>query len=131
MATVLFIRALAGISVTGYRNLIIGSTKTVEGQLPKVTKIFDKLYFAGLENPYCGQICLLEKQGFRPATQSELLKAALVDPIAAEAGATERQLMAIFGWKDPALARRYTEKVNREKMTSDSIHMIRGRTKKE
>ena len=54
---------------------------------------------------------------------------------AAEAGATERQLMAIFGWKDPALARRYTETASKKKLTEGSIHMLSGgtsdKTKKE
>ena len=47
---------------------------------------------------------------------------------AAEAGATERQLMAIFGWKDPALARRYTEAASKKKLTEGSIHMLSGGT---
>ena len=47
---------------------------------------------------------------------------------AAEAGATERQLMAIFGWKDPALARRYTEAASKKKLTEGSIHMLSGDT---
>ena len=47
---------------------------------------------------------------------------------AAEAGATERQLMAIFGWKDPALARRYTETASTKKLTEGSIHMLSGDT---
>ena len=47
---------------------------------------------------------------------------------AAEAGATERQLMAIFGWKDPALARRYTDAASKKKLTEGSIHMLSGGT---
>ena len=47
---------------------------------------------------------------------------------ASEAGATERQLMAIFGWKDPALARRYTEAASKKKLTEGSIHMLSGGT---
>ena len=36
--------------------------------------------------------------------------------------------MAIFGWKDPALARRYTEAASKKKLTEGSIHMLSGDT---
>lgn len=44
--------------------------------------------------------------------------------IAAERGATEHQLMAIFGWASPKQAAVYTKKANRRKLAGDSMHLI-------
>lgn len=43
---------------------------------------------------------------------------------AAEQGATEHQLMAIFGWNSPKQAARYTESVDRKKLVSEAMHLI-------
>ncbi len=44
--------------------------------------------------------------------------------IAAENGATEHQLMAIFGWDSPKQAAIYTRKANRKKLAAEAMHML-------
>lgn len=44
--------------------------------------------------------------------------------IAAENGATEKQLMAIFGWKTSKEAERYTRAANRKKMAGDAMGLL-------
>lgn len=44
--------------------------------------------------------------------------------IAANNGATEHQLMAIFGWQSPKQAARYTEAANRAKLAADAMHLL-------
>jgi len=44
--------------------------------------------------------------------------------IAAEAGATEHQLMAIFGWESPKQAALYTRKANRRKLAAAAMSLI-------
>ena len=34
--------------------------------------------------------------------------------------------MAIYGWKDPALARRYTDAASKKKLVEGSIHKLSG-----
>ncbi|MCZ6840267.1 MAG: site-specific integrase, partial [Alphaproteobacteria bacterium] len=43
---------------------------------------------------------------------------------AAEQGATEHQLMAIYGWNSPKQAARYTEAANRKQLAADAMHLI-------
>lgn len=44
--------------------------------------------------------------------------------IAADSGATEHQLMAIFGWESPKQAAIYTKKANRRKLAGDAMHLL-------
>ncbi|HEY8381588.1 MAG TPA: site-specific integrase [Microvirga sp.] len=44
--------------------------------------------------------------------------------IAAENGATESQLMAIYGWADPKMAALYTRKANRRRLAGDAMHHV-------
>lgn len=44
--------------------------------------------------------------------------------IAADNGATEHQLMAIYGWESPKQAALYTRKANRKKLAGDAMHLI-------
>lgn len=44
--------------------------------------------------------------------------------IAADNGATEHQLMAIFGWESPKQAALYTRKANRRKLAGACMHFI-------
>jgi len=44
--------------------------------------------------------------------------------LAAENGATENQLMAIFGWKTANQARVYTRKARRRRLAGDAMHLI-------
>ena len=43
---------------------------------------------------------------------------------AAEQGATEHQLMAIFGWESPKQAALYTRKANRKRLTADAMPLV-------
>lgn len=44
--------------------------------------------------------------------------------IAAENGATEHQLMAIYGWESPKQAALYTKKANRKRMAASAMHLL-------
>jgi integrase len=44
--------------------------------------------------------------------------------VAAENGATEHQLMAMFGWDSPKQAAVYTRKANREKIAKGAMHLL-------
>lgn len=59
-----------------------------------------------------------------PGRAHGLRKAAAVR--AAEHGATELQLMAIFGWTDPQMARVYTAKAQRKKMAGQAMAGLEG-----
>lgn len=47
-----------------------------------------------------------------------------VATLLAEAGATETQLMAIFGWEDPKMARHYTKTANKKKSAADGMNQL-------
>lgn len=49
--------------------------------------------------------------------------------MAAENGATEAQLMAIFGWEDFKMPARYTKKARRKKLAADAMHLVSAPTK--
>jgi integrase len=44
--------------------------------------------------------------------------------IAAENGATEAQLMAIFGWSDPDMAALYTKKARQKRIAGDAMGLL-------
>jgi integrase len=44
--------------------------------------------------------------------------------IAAERGASEHELMAIFGWESPKQAALYTRKANRKRLAKQAMHLI-------
>ncbi|MFZ3326332.1 MAG: tyrosine-type recombinase/integrase [Methylocella sp.] len=44
--------------------------------------------------------------------------------IAAENGATEAQLMAIFGWSDPDMAVLYTKKARQKRIAGDAMRLL-------
>ncbi len=48
--------------------------------------------------------------------------------VAAERGATEAQLMAIFNWEDAKLAVEYTRTARRKKLGGDAMHLRSRRT---
>ena len=51
---------------------------------------------------------------------------------AAERGATERQLMAIFGWTSGRMAQHYTRKADRKRLAQDAAHLLlRGQSTNE
>jgi hypothetical protein len=43
---------------------------------------------------------------------------------AAENGATEQQMMAIFGWDSPKLAAHYAKKANQKKLAGAAMHKL-------
>jgi hypothetical protein len=45
----------------------------------------------------------------------------------AEAGATEHQLMALFGWANPKQAALYTKKANRAKLEAAAAPLLEAR----
>jgi integrase len=45
---------------------------------------------------------------------------------AAEAGATEAELMAIFGWTDPKMAAHYTRTANRKRLAAQAMEKLNG-----
>src|ERR1700724_2045257 len=51
--------------------------------------------------------------------------------IAAENGASEAQLMAIFGWGDPAMAALYTRKARQKRIARDAMGLLVRREKEE
>jgi integrase len=44
--------------------------------------------------------------------------------IAAENGATEKQMMAIFGWSTADLAAHYSKNASQKKLAADSMHLL-------
>jgi integrase len=44
--------------------------------------------------------------------------------LAAESGASERQLMALFGWEDPAMARLYTKSAEQKRLAAQAANML-------
>ena len=66
------------------------------------------------------------KAGLNHCTAHGLRKAGAA--LAAENGATEHQLMAIFGWQTIAEAERYTKAARRKKMAGDAMRLLK-RTK--
>lgn len=48
---------------------------------------------------------------------------------AAESGATEHQLMGMFGWDDPKQAATYTRKARQSKLARSSMHLLSGNKK--
>lgn len=44
--------------------------------------------------------------------------------VAAENGATEHQLMAIYGWESPKQAAHYTKKASRTRLAGDAMHLL-------
>jgi integrase len=60
--------------------------------------------------------------GLPRCTSHGLRKAGAV--CAAENGATEKQIMAIFGWTSPQIAALYVKKADQKKLAKDAMHLI-------
>jgi integrase len=67
--------------------------------------------------------------GLRHCSVHGLRKAAA--SLAAERGASEMQLMAIFGWQDADMARVYTRRASRSKMALSAMHLLGNDQNKE
>lgn len=63
-----------------------------------------------------------DEAGLRHCSAHGLRKAGAT--IAAENGATEHQLMAIYAWESPKQAALYTRKVNRHRLAAQAMHLL-------
>ena len=63
-----------------------------------------------------------DEAGLEHCTAHGLRKAGAT--IAAENGATEKQMMAIFGWSGADLAAHYSKKASQKKLAADSMHLL-------
>lgn len=63
-----------------------------------------------------------DEAGLPQCTSHGLRKAGA--KIAAENGATEKQLMAIFGWDSPHLASHYSKMASQKKLAKDAMHLL-------
>jgi integrase len=66
--------------------------------------------------------------GLRHCTAHGLRKAGAT--IAANNGATSRQLMAIFGWDSIRTAEQYTRRADQQRLADDAMHLIEARDDK-
>ena len=67
--------------------------------------------------------------GLKECTAHGLRKAGAC--IAAENGATEAQLMAIFGWSDPDIAALYTKKERQKRIAGDAMGLLVRKVREE
>ena len=63
-----------------------------------------------------------DEAGLPQCSAHGLRKAAAT--IAADNGATEHQLMAIFGWDSPKMAALYTREADRKRLASEAMHLL-------
>ena len=93
---------------------------TRSGHLTYLTTAFGKPYTpAGFGN-WFRRRC--DEAGLRHCSAHGLRKAGAT--IAADNGATEHQLMAIFGWDSPKQAALYTRKANRKRLAAEAMHKL-------
>ncbi len=93
---------------------------TPSGHLTYITTKFGKPFTpAGFGN-WFRRRC--DEAGLRHCSAHGLRKAGAT--IAANNGATEHQLMAMFGWDSPKQAAVYTRKVNRRRLAGEGMHKI-------
>jgi integrase len=93
---------------------------TPSGHLSYLVTVFGKPYtkdgFANWFRRRCAEAGLIG------CSAHGLRKAGAVR--AAMAGATTRQLMAIFGWQSATMADRYTREADRKILAAESIHLL-------
>lgn len=93
---------------------------TPSGHLTYITTEFGRPFTAAGFGNWFRRIC--DSAGLRQCSAHGLRKAGAT--FAADNGATEHQLMAIYGWESPKQAARYTEKVNRRRLADEAMHKI-------
>jgi integrase len=93
---------------------------TPSGHLAYLVTAFNKLFTANGFGNWFRKRC--NEAGLAHCSAHGLRKAGATT--AAENGATEHQLMAIFGWETPKQAALYTRKVNRKRLAGDAMHLI-------
>ena len=98
---------------------------TPSGHLTYITTVFGKPFTpAGFGN-WFRRRC--NEAGLKHCSAHGLRKAGAT--IAADNGATEHQLMAIFGWDSPKQAALYTRKANRKRLAAEAMHkLVPGQT---
>lgn len=93
---------------------------TKSGHLAYLVTSFNKPFTSNGFGNWFRERC--DEAGLPHCTAHGLRKAGAT--IAAERGATEHQLMAIFGWESTKQAALYTRKANRQKLVKAAMHLI-------
>ena len=93
---------------------------TPSGHLTYITTPFGKPYTRDAFGKWFRKRC--DEAGLRHCSAHGLRKAGAT--IAAENGATEHQLMAMFGWDSPKQAAIYTRKANRNRLAAEAMHKL-------
>ena len=93
---------------------------TRSGHLNYITTAFGKPYTAPGFGNWFRRRC--DEAGLPHCSAHGLRKAGAT--IAADNGATEHQLMAIFGWDSPKQAALYTRKANRKRLAAEAMHKL-------
>ncbi|CAH1658473.1 Site-specific recombinase XerD [Hyphomicrobiales bacterium] len=94
--------------------------KSALGNLTFLVTEFDKPFTANGFGNWFRKRC--DEAGLAHCSAHGLRKAGAT--IAANNGATEHQLMAIFGWESPKQAALYTRKANRRQLAGAAMHFI-------
>ncbi len=101
---------------------------TRSGHLNYITTAFGKPYTAPGFGNWFRRRC--DEAGLQHCSAHGLRKAGAT--IAADNGATEHQLMAIFGWDSPKQAALYTRNANRKRLAAEAMHkLVPGQTENE
>lgn len=93
---------------------------TPSGHLAYLVTSYGKPFTAGGFGNWFRKRC--DEAGLAHCSAHGLRKAGAT--LAAENGATEHQLMAIFGWESPKQAALYTRKANRKKLAAEAMHLL-------
>jgi len=99
---------------------VIDSTPSAREHLTFLVTEFGKPFTANGFGNWFKKRCV--EAGLPHCTAHGLRKAGAT--IAAENGATERQLMAIFGWNNPKQAAHYTKKASQKRLAGGAMHLI-------
>jgi integrase len=96
---------------------------TPSGHMTFLVTAFGKPFTAAGFGNWLRDRC--DEAGLRHCSAHGLRKAGAT--IAADNGATEHQLMAIFGWDSPKQAATYTRHANRKRLAGDAMHLLIAR----
>lgn len=127
------------------RQHVSGSIKTEKsGYKVEVPVIILPVLQKTIDAGPCGDLTFIVGENGRPLTKEtfgNVFKAAckaagvpgsahgvrkIAATTAANAGATEAELMAIFGWTDPKMAAHYTRTANRKRLAADAMEKLTG-----
>jgi integrase len=129
----------------GRQHVRAGSIKTEKsGFTLEVPVLILPVLRATLDAGPCGDLTFIIGENGRPLTKESFgneFKAAckaagvpgsahgvrkIAATRAADNGATEAQLMAMFGWTDPKMAAHYTRTANRKRLAAEAIEKLNG-----